>query len=290
MPGALFCFGFGYTARALAGRLAPAGWRIAATTRDPARLEDFANEGIDAVVWPEATFDPKSLADADAILVSTPPNEAGCPTLAAGADAIAARAGALSWVGYLSSNGVYGDFGGGYVDETTTPRPSTERGRRRLSAENAWRAFARAFGLPLVIFRLPGIYGPGRSAFDAIRAGRARRIVKDGQVFNRMHIDDIAAALEASLRAPTAGALFNLSDDEPAPPQDVVAYACALLGAAPPPETPFEEAALSPMTLSFYAENKRVRNERMKRLLGARLAHPTYREGLKAILDDERRR
>ena len=162
--------------------------------------------------------------------------------------------------------------------------------RARLAAENAWRAFAEEQGPRLVIFRLPGIYGPGRSAIDQVRSGRAQRIFKAGQVFSRMHVEDIAAAVEASLNRPQAGALFNLADDEPAPPQDVVDYACRLLGVPSPPLIPIEEAALSDMARSFYADNKRVSNALMKRALGVGLLYPTYREGLRAILDSEIRR
>jgi nucleoside-diphosphate-sugar epimerase len=194
------------------------------------------------------------------------------------------------WIGYLSTNGVYGDHRGAEVDEGSPLLATSPRGRARIAAENAWRAFAGEQGHRLVIFRLPGIYGPGRSAIDQVRTGRAQRIYKEGQVFSRMHVEDIAAAVDASLHRPEAGALFNLADDEPAPPQDVIDYACRLLGVPSPPLIPIEEAQLSEMARSFYADNKRVSNALMKRALGLILLYPTYREGLSAILDSEIRR
>lgn len=284
MARTLLCLGYGYTARALARRLAAAGWRIAATARTPEKAAMLRADGVGAHLWDEKGVDPAAFEGADAVLISTPPGAEGCPAFAAAAGPLARGAHGVSWIGYLSSNGVYGDHGGAWVDEKSPLHPSTERARARLAAEAAWAAQARGHGLPLVIFRLPGVYGPGRSALDALREGRARRIFKQGQVFNRMHVDDIATALEASLAKPRAGALFNLSDDEPAPPQDVIEYACDLLGVAPPPLVPLEEAGLSAMAKSFYADNKRVRNDLMKQALGVALAYPTYREGLRAIL------
>jgi nucleoside-diphosphate-sugar epimerase len=186
----------------------------------------------------------------------------------------------LEWIGYLSTTGVYGDRAGGWVDETAELRPVNARSRWRVEAEAAW----AASGLPVEIFRLAGIYGPGRSAFDRLREGRAQRIVKQGQIFSRIHVDDIAAALAASIAAPRPAVVWNLADDEPAPPEDVIAYAAELLGLPVPPAIPFEEAELSPMARSFYAESKRVSNRRLRETLGVALAHPTYREGLRAIL------
>ncbi|MBB5518034.1 SDR family oxidoreductase [Amphiplicatus metriothermophilus] len=276
--------GYGYTARALARRLKTARWRIAATARSAEKAAAIERAGARAIPWTGSGIDPAAFAGACAVLVSTPPGEGGCPALAAAGEALAARAGDIAWIGYLSSNGVYGDHGGAWVDEFSPLRAASRRGLRRIAAEADWAALGATWNLPVAIFRLPGIYGPGRSALDAVREGRARRIVKEGQVFNRMHVDDIAAALEASLARPEAGALFNLADDEPSPPQDVIEYACALLGVDPPPPVPFEEAELSEMGRSFYLENKRVRNDRMKQALGLKLAFPTYREGLRAIL------
>lgn len=283
MARTLLCLGYGYTAQALSRRLREKGWRIAATARSAEKAAALKAERIAAFSWDERGLDPAAFERADALLVSTPPGEAGCPAFAAAAGMLAGSAPDLSWIGYLSSNGVYGDHGGDWIDEATPVSPGTDRGSARAEAEARWSALAGDHALPLVIFRLPGIYGPGRSALDAVREGRARRILKEGQVFNRMHVDDIAAALEASIDRPQAGALFNLSDNEPSPPHEVVAYACALLDAETPPLIPLEEADLSEMARSFYAENKRVRNERMKEALGVTLDYPSYREGLRAI-------
>ncbi|KAA2242077.1 SDR family oxidoreductase [Salinarimonas soli] len=278
----LFAFGLGYSARhwIATGRFARAGGTV--TTREKA--EALRAGGIEVFVLDEGACDPGILAavgDSDAILTSVPPDEGGDPVLEQAEAAIAgSRAG---WIGYLSTIGVYGDRGGGWIDETAEPDPPSERTRRRVAAEEAWLALGRRTGKAVQVFRLSGIYGPGRSAVDQLRAGTARRIVKPGQVFNRIHVEDIAAVLSASLDRPRPGAIYNLADDEPAPPQDVVAHAAALLGVEPPPEIPFDPATLPAMTASFYGANKRVRNDVIKRELGVTLAYPTYREGLAAI-------
>jgi nucleoside-diphosphate-sugar epimerase len=191
----------------------------------------------------------------------------------------------LAWAGYLGTTGVYGDRGGEWVDEASPVAPTMPRTRRRVAAEGRW----LASGLPVHLFRLAGIYGPGpaRNPLDAVRSGTARRIVKPGQMFGRIHRDDIVQVLCASIARPNPGAIYNLADDEPAPPQDVVAYACALLGTAPPPEIPYEEADLSPMARSFYADNRRICNARIKEELGVILRYPTYREGLESLLAAE---
>ena len=283
----LFCFGYGYTAQALARRLRPDGWRMIGTTRSPEKAEGMRAEGVAAYLWNSGAFDSQWLDGANALLVSVSPNEQGCPAFRAAHEAIAARRDALTWIGYLSTNGVYGDHKGAWVDEDSNLYPTTERAKRRIRAEADWASFGAEFALPVIIFRLPGIYGPGRSALDTVRAGKARRIYKEGQVFSRMHVSDIAATLAASMNKPDAHDLYNLADDEPAPPQDVVEYACNLLDVEPPPLTPLEEAELSDMGRSFYADNKRVSNKRMKEALGVKLAYPTYREGLKAIANLE---
>jgi nucleoside-diphosphate-sugar epimerase len=200
-------------------------------------------------------------------------------------DDIAAQASRLDWLGYLSTTGVYGDARGDWVDESAPLTPATERGRRRVNAEASWSAIP---DLPLHIFRLAGIYGPGRGPFAKVRDGTARRIIKPGQVFSRIHVEDIAQVLEASMLNPEAGTVFNLCDDDPAPPQDVIAHAADLLDMEIPPETPFEEADLSPMARSFYSESKRVRNDRIKTDLGVTLKYPDYRAGLAAVLAAER--
>ena len=199
-----------------------------------------------------------------------------------------ARLPTLDWVGYLSTVGVYGNSAGAVVDESAQPHPNNERTRARVVAESAWLALGEEMGRPAQVFRLAGIYGPGRSALDKLRAGTARRIVKPGQVFNRIHVEDIASVLEASIARPRAGAIYNVADDEPAPPEDVVAYAAELLAIEPPPEVPFEEADLTPMARSFYGDSRRVSNALIKSELGVRLAYPNYRQGLKALADAAR--
>lgn len=277
-PLTLYCAGYGYSAAALAARLIPQGWRIMGTTSKDSKRAEMAALGVQAVAWPPQAED---LADATHLLVSAGPDQEGDPTLRAGKDAIAGAT--FDWVGYLSTTGVYGDHGGGWVDEETPLKPSTRRGEWRVMAEAEW----RAKDLPLHIFRLAGIYGPGRGPFSKIRNGTARRIDKPGQVFSRIHRDDIASALEASIARPNPVRAYNLCDDEAAPPQDVIAYAAELLGMTPPPLTPIDQVEMSPMAASFYAESKRVSNKRLREELGVDLAHPTYREGLKATLAEE---
>jgi nucleoside-diphosphate-sugar epimerase len=281
----LFCFGLGYSAGALARRLEAGGWQVSGTSRDAAGVAAIAARGYAAWLFDGARALPADALDgATHLLVSVPPDAQGDPVLRACGEDIARRSGNLAWVGYLSTTGVYGDRGGGWVDESSPPAPVTERGRRRLEAERGWLGLLERQGLPVHIFRLAGIYGPGRNQLDAVAAGTARRIVKPGQVFSRIHVEDVAGALEASIRNPHPGRINNLADDEAAPPQDVVAFAAELLGRPLPPALPFEEAELSPMALSFYAESKRVANRRIKEELGYRLRYPTYREGLRALM------
>ncbi len=280
MTGSLFCFGLGYSAGFLARRLADKAWTIAGTSRDgatapfPLQRFDRAHPLGDGAA---------SLAGVTHLLISIPPDEAGCPVFACHGGAIAATPG-LRWIGYLSSTNVYGDAGGDWVDETAPLAPSGERGRRRVGAEADWLELGRKSGVPVQIFRLAGIYGPGRSALDALRAGTARRIVKSGQVFSRIHVADLSTALEASMARPHADAIYNLCDDTPSPPEDVIAFAAALLGMAPPPLEDYATATLSPMARSFYDDSKRVSNRRMKEELGVALRYPGYREGLAALV------
>ena len=283
MTGTLLSFGHGYSARALARRLVPKGWTVIGTTRSPEKAAVLEAEGVEPLIWPGTPIEP-ALARATHILTSVSPTEGGDPVLNACHAAIAARAPEIRWAGYLSTTGVYGDHQGGWVDEATPLTPSTRRGKMRVEAEAAWRALSDQSGLPLHIFRLAGIYGPGRGPFEKVRNGTARRIIKPDQVFSRIHVDDIAQVLEASLERPCSGAIYNLCDDDPAPPQDVIAHAAALLGLPLPPEIPFEDAELSPMARSFYAESKRVRNDRIKEQLGVTLRYPDYRTGLRDIL------
>jgi nucleoside-diphosphate-sugar epimerase len=283
----LFCFGLGYTALALARGLMAEGWSIAGTTRNADKQSELASEGYEVLLFDRdrPLHDAAAaLASATHVLTSVGPDEAGDPVLAHHL-ADLRRCATLEWVGYLGTTGVYGDRAGAWVDEADPVAPTMPRTRRRVAAEGHW----LASGLPVHIFRLAGIYGPGpgRNALDAVRAGTARRIVKPGQVFGRIHVDDIAQVLRASIARPNPGAIYNVADDEPAPPQDVIAFACALLGVAPPPEVPYEQADLSPMARSFYADNRRVCNARIKDELGVRLRYPTYRDGLRAILEQE---
>ena len=285
MAGHLLSIGHGYTARALARRLLPLGWQITGTTRSDLKADVMRQAGLRPLIWQVDDLG-EALATTTHLLSSVAPEDGHDPVLAAERGTIAAAAPHLKWVGYLSTTGVYGDHGGGWVDETTPLTPTTRRGRDRVAAEADWQALAEETGLPLHIFRLAGIYGPGRGPFAKVRSGTARRIIKPGQVFSRIHVDDIAAVLEASMERPNPGAIYNVCDDLPAPPEDVIAEAARLLGEPIPPAVPFEEADLSPMARSFYAESKRVRNDRMKSELGVALTYPDYRSGLEALLSD----
>lgn len=280
MEKTLLSIGHGFSARALAARLVPQGWRIVGTTRSPDKADAIADTSVEPVVWPGADLG-ALIAQFPNVLVSAGPDSAGDPVLNAVEDAVTRAAPDLRWVGYLSTTGVYGDHGGDWVDEDTPLTPSTKRGRARVTAEARWQAIP---DLPLHIFRLAGIYGPGRGPFAKVRAGTARRIIKQGQVFSRIHVEDIAQALELSLQRPDPGAVYNLCDDDPAPPQDVIAHAAALLGLPVPPAIPFDQADMTPMARSFYAESKKVRNDRIKQALGWAPQFPTYRAGLAALL------
>ncbi len=286
MTQTLLTLGHGYCAVELTKRLLPAGWRVVGTTRNPDKLEAIAETGAEPLLWPGGDVRP-ALGEATHLLISAAPDGDGDPVLNALRDEIAARAPQLEWVGYLSTTGVYGDRQGGWVDEDSALTPATRRGQLRVSAEEEWQVLAAETGLPLHIFRLAGIYGPGRGPFDKVRAGTARRIVKPNQVFSRTHVEDIAQVLEASIRQPNPGAVYNVCDDEPAPPQDVLTFAAELLGVSLPPEEDFETAEMPPMARSFYAESKRVRDDRIKRDLGVKLAYPTFREGLRGLLSRE---
>lgn len=282
----LLSFGHGYVARRLARELRGAGWRVIGTTRSARTAEAIRAEGDEAIVG-ELAAGPEMRAALDAathLLVSAPPGEGGDPVLAALGREIAARAGRYDWAGYLSTTAVYGDRGGAWVDESAERRPGARRGERRVAAEDGWLRLWKQTGLPVHLFRLAGIYGPGRSPLERARRGEARRIVKPGQVFGRIHVDDIVRVLRASMARPNPGAAYNVCDDEPAPPQDVIAEAARLLGIEAPPEEAYETAELSPMARSFYSECKRTSNARIRGELGVELAHPTYREGLRALL------
>lgn len=280
MTGRLFVFGLGFSGLEIARAAMAAGWPVSGcvTTEEKAAL--LRGDGIDAVTFGAAA---EKAGAATHILVSIPPGDSGDPALAACAGLRPA------WFGYLSTTGVYGDRGGGWVDETDAPNPTQARSRARIAAEQAWQAWGTRQGGPVDIFRLPAIYGPGRSALDQVREGRAHRIDKPGQVFSRVHVVDLAQTVLAAMARGRAGAVYNVTDDDPAPQADVIAFACELLGVQAPPLVPYDEAAqrMSPMARSFYAENRRVRNDRIKRELGVVLAYPSYREGLRAIREKE---
>jgi nucleoside-diphosphate-sugar epimerase len=281
----LFIFGLGYSASATGALLHKLGWQVCGTVRSPAKFQALRSQGFSPLLFSGRAGVEEALARATHCLISVPPTETGDPVLAAYSEALR-NSDSLNWVGYLSTIGVYGDLKGGWADEDTPAGPETGRGAARIEAETAWADLCRSYGLPLDIFRLAGIYGPGRAPFAKIRAGEARRIVKPGQVFNRIHVDDIAHTVAAAIlqggKEPGTR-IFNVADDEPAPPQEVILYAAQLIGAPPPPEVPIESAGLSPMALSFYAGNRRVRNAKIKRELGVVLRYPAYREGLQAL-------
>tara|TARA_R110002110_G_scaffold196948_2_gene406940 strand:- start:446 stop:1306 length:861 start_codon:yes stop_codon:yes gene_type:complete len=283
MTKTLLSFGHGYTARALSKILLPQDWRIIGTTRNEDKATRMMQEGIEPRIWPGADMTP-ALNAATHILISAGPNDAGDPTLATLVSEIRARATQLTWVGYLSTTGVYGDHNGDWVDETTPLTPTTTRGIARVKAEADWQSIPN---LPLHIFRLAGIYGPDRGPFAKVRSGTARRIIKDGQVFSRTHVADIARVLAASIKQPNPGAIYNVCDDDPAPPQDVISYAAKLLDMPLPEAINFEDAEMTPMGRSFYAESKKVRNNKIKSELGVELLYPDYKSGLKALLARE---
>ena len=283
-PRTLLLFGLGYSGGAICALAAARGWRVLATSRAPEQVQP--PPGVHVVAFADAA---PALQDATHLVATAAPDEAGDPVLARYAGAIAA-APRLRWAGYLSTTGVYGDRGGAWVDEATEPAPSSERGRRRVEAEEAWRRACA--GRALDLFRLAGIYGPGRSVLDDLRAGTARRVVKPGHLFGRIHRDDIAAAVLAAMaQDPAPGVrVLNLSDDEPAASADVTAEAARLLGLPVPPAVPYEQAVagMSAMGRSFWADNRRVSSARTQEVLGLRWRHPTYREGLRAVLEQER--
>ena len=285
----LFCFGLGYSAQVLARRLLDAGWRVSGTCRSDDKAESLRSLGITTYLFNED----RRLTDVSAaldgvthLLSSIPADAGGDPGLVAHGDDLEKSNRGLQWIGYLSTIGVYGDQQGRWIDEHCAPEPISNGSRHRVVAEEQWLALGRRLGVPAHVFRLPGIYGPGgRNQIDVVKAGHARRIIKPGQVFNRIHIDDLASVLMASMASLGGAPIYNVCDDEPAPADHVVTYAAELLGVAPPPEVAFEDAELSPFAAHFYAECKRVRNDLIKQELGVALRYPTYREGLAAIAE-----
>jgi nucleoside-diphosphate-sugar epimerase len=288
----LFCFGLGFTALTLARRLRAEGWEVAGTCRSAGKQARLAAEGFASHLFdrgrPLDEAGLAALAAATHVLSSVPPDATGDPVLDHHAAALARTR--RRWVGYLSTTGVYGDRDGGRVDEETPPVPSGERGRRRVAAERRWLAL-QSDGVPVHVFRLAGIYGPGRNVLETVRAGTAKRIDKPGHLFSRIHVEDIATVLAASIAKPHPGRIYNLCDDDPAPPAEVTEFACALLAVEPPPLVPFEVAArtMSPMALSFWDDDRRVSNRRIKQELGVSLRYPDYRAGLAALAATMRR-
>lgn len=289
--GLLFCFGLGYTGMAVARRFGAGGWRVAGTCRTAEKAARLSEAGIEAHVFTgnEAMAGAgEALAGTTHLLASIAPGEGGDPALVHHGADIEALAGTLERIVYLSTTAVYGDHGGAWIDEETALDPASARAWLRVEAERAWTALGDRIGIPVDILRLSGIYGPGRSQIGRLERGTAKRIVKPGQVFNRIHIDDIVQVVERVVAAGLVGAVYNVADDEPAPPQDAIVHAARLLGIEPPPAVAFEDADMTEMERSFYSEAKRVANDRIKQRLGVVLFYPTYREGLAAIARERR--
>ena len=281
----ILILGLGYSAGFFARAALVRGWEVTGTVRSAEKAAELSREGIRTLVFGGFAVSSalaKAVAEADAVLVSVQPAEDGDPALGPLRAALMAAPN-LRWIGYLSTIGVYGDQGGAWIDEAAPPSPTNARTRQRVEIEEAWLQLGRDSGKPVQIFRLSGIYGPGRNAITKLRNGTANRLIKPGQVFNRIHVDDIAGVLMASLAQPRQSAIYNVTDDEPGPPQDVITFAAELTGLEPPPEIPFEQAQLSPMAASFYGENKRVSNALVKREFGYAFRYPTYREALRAL-------
>ena len=290
MKNNLLSFGHGYSAQTLGRILISQDWSITGTTRDSKNLPAIEAQGATAILWPGADLAAMSdaISRATHILISAAPTDAGDPVLAAFKGQIAAIGPQLKWVGYLSTTGVYGDHKGAAVNEETPLEPTVKRGNLRALAEAEWQALADEAGFDLHIFRLAGIYGPGRGPFAKVRNGTARCIIKKNQLFSRIHVDDIASVLAASIAQPvTGGRVYNVCDNEPAPPQDVLAHAARLLGLPVPPDEDFETAEMHPMARSFYSESRKVSNARIREELGVTMLYPTYREGLQVLLDSE---
>jgi nucleoside-diphosphate-sugar epimerase len=285
----LLCFGFGYSAEHFVKARGEKFERGIGTVRGAERaaaLNAQSAGALRALIFDGGAVTQElqsAIAEADVVLISAPPDERGDPVLRTGGEYLI-RARRLRSIVYLSTIGVYGDRGGAWVDEDTPALPGAERSRERLAAEQAWLEFGARRDIAVAILRLAGIYGPGQNALVQVASGKARRIVKPGQVFNRIHVGDIAQAIDAAFTRGTSG-IFNVADDEPSPQGHPLVFAARLMGVDPPPEIPFAQAALSmsPMALSFWQECRRVKNDKLKRELGVRLHYPTYREGLRAL-------
>ena len=285
----LFCFGLGYSAETLAQKNGDHFHAISGTVRTLDKANRLKRRGIHAIALEDSTSQLQveaALATSDCLLVSAAPDDAGDPMLRQ-FKRVLESASQLKTIIYLSTIGVYGDHNGAWIDETTPLNATSERGKRRVEAEAAWLAFGQKHEIAVQIHRLAGIYGPGRNVLQELKAGTARRIIKENQVFNRIHVSDIAGAALAGFQHPHVSGAFNICDALPCPPQDVVAYGAKLLGMVPPPEIPFAEAQLSEMGRSFYSECKRCSNLRLRDVLGYTLRYPTYREGLNALAQTE---
>jgi nucleoside-diphosphate-sugar epimerase len=280
----LLSLGHGYSAQVFEKFLDPKIWEISATTRDIKKAEILIARNINAFIWPSSDLK-NEINRASHILLSIPPIESGDPVFESYFEIIK-NAQDLEWIGYLSTTGVYGDHDGNWVDENTKLNPTTERGKHRVLAEEQWLSLAKEVGSPVNIFRLAGIYGPGRGPFSKVIAGTAKRIIKVGQVFSRIHVEDIARVLLASMERPGIGKIYNVCDDLPAPPEDVLSYAAKLLNKEDPPIVDFSSADLSDMVRSFYSECKRVDNSKIKSDLLISLSYPNYKIGLKAELKE----
>ena len=281
MTATLLSIGHGFTAREFGTFVQSHDWRVIGTTRSESKAQHLTDLGVEPLVWPGSDLS-GAIRAATHILVSAAPDEHGDAFFNAYQDQLSAAPN-LRWVGYLSTTGVYGDHGGAWVDEDTPVVPTTKRGQHRVVAEKQW----LNSDLPVHVFRLAGIYGAGRGPFEKLRNGTARLVKKSGQIFGRIHIEDIAQSLYASTQFPNPGRIYNLSDDEPAAPEDILTYAAELLNMPLPPSVDFETADMKPMARSFYSECKRVRNDRMKDELGVKLKYTGYKEALNAILKAE---
>ena len=273
----LLSIGHGFSAAVLGAQLIKDGWIVYGTTRSVEKAKKLNDGGVNSIIWPGTDLTPY-IQKATHILTSVSPNSQGDPVLNQYNEILSKNT--FDWVGYLSTTGVYGNHNGGWVDENSPLKPNTTRGKLREEAELSW----SKLNINLHIFRLAGIYGPGRGPFSKVRNGTARRIIKEGQLFSRIHVDDIAQVLLASIRYPRQGAIYNVCDDNPAPPEDVISYAAELLDMPIPIAIDYDKAEMSPMARSFYAENKRVSNELIKKELGVELKFPDYKAGLQSLL------
>jgi len=282
----LLIFGPGFSARTIAKKALDAGWTVSGTYRNPDKTAELETLGISPVAFDAGALK-DVLASATHWLVSTAPGPEGDPVLGL-LESCSSQLKSPSWIGYLSSTNVYGDHGGAWVDEDTPPSPSLDRGKRRVAAEKSWRDRADALGATLHVFRLAGIYGPGRNAVRSLLDGKARRIVKPGQKFSRIHVADIAQTVRAAMNSTCPSGVFNLADDAPCPPQDIILEAATAMGITPPPEIPLDQAEMSPMARSFYAESKLVKNDRIKRELGIKLIYPSFSDALPDLIKSEK--